>query len=61
MKTKLGRPHDYHKINPQQFLTQLNPLVKKSINNPTTLEFRPKILKIFDETNHFLNASFSNR
>ena len=48
-KTKLGRPPEHHKINPQQFFTKLNPLVKKPINNPTTLESRPKQQKKFDE------------
>ena len=34
------------KNSPQQFLTKLNPLVKKSINTPTTLEFCLKTLKM---------------
>ena len=48
------------KIHPQQFLTKLNPLVKKSINIPTTLEFRLKGLKDIRRTDHFLNAFFYN-
>ena len=47
------------KKSPQQFLTKLNPLVKKSINNPTTLEFCLKTLKNIRRTNHFLNVFFS--
>ena len=37
------------KIAPNNFFTKLNPLVKKLINNPTTLENRLKQQKIFDQ------------
>ena len=60
IKTKLRRPPEHHKISHQQFLTKLKPLDKKSINNLTKFEFRPRILKKFDETNHFVNAFLSN-
>ena len=48
-KIKQRRPPEHHKISPQQFFTKLNPLVKKSINNSTTLESPLKQQKIFDE------------
>ena len=44
------------KIHPQQFLTNLNPLVKKSRNNPTTLEFRLKTLKNIRRNKSFLKC-----
>ena len=37
------------KIAPNNFFTKLNPLVKKLINNPTTLENRLEQQKIFDQ------------
>ena len=49
IKINQRRPPKHHKIRPQQFFTKLNPLVKKSINNSTTLEFRLEKQKIFDE------------
>ena len=48
-KIKQRRPPEHHKISPQQLFTKLNPLVKKSINNSTTLESRLKQQKIFDK------------
>ena len=60
MKTILWRPPEHRKYSPQQFLTKLNQLVKKSVNNPTKLEFRLKFSKNIRRTNHFLNASFHN-
>ena len=52
------KPPEHRKISPQQFLTKLNPLAKKSIHNPTTIEFRFKTLTNIRRTNHFLNAFF---
>ena len=46
------------KIHPQLFLTKLSPLVKKSINNPTTLESRLKTLKNIRRNKSFLNCFF---
>ena len=43
------RPPNHHENCPQQFFTKLNPLVKKLINNPTTLENRLEQQKIFDQ------------
>ena len=60
MKTILSRPPEHRKKSTKQFLTKFNPLVKKSINNPTKLEFGLKTLKNIRRTNHFLNASFHN-
>ena len=44
-KTKPRRPPEHHNTTLQQFSTKTNPLVKKLINNTTTLEFSPKNLK----------------
>ena len=60
IKIKQGRPPEHHKISLQLFFTKLNPLVKKSIKNPTTLEFLPRSSKNIRGTNHFLNASLFN-
>ena len=49
MKIKQRGPPKHHKISPQQLFTKLNPLVKKSIDNSTTLEYRLKQQKIFDQ------------
>ena len=46
------------KIHPQQFLTKVNPLVKKSINNPTTLEFCLNTLKNKRRNKSFLKCFF---
>ena len=59
-KTKQRRPPEHHKVSLQQFFTKLNPLVKKTINSPTTLEFRPRSSKNNRITNHFLNVSLFN-
>ena len=49
IKIKQRRPPEHHKISPQQLFTKLNPLVKKSKNNSTTLESRLKQQKLFDK------------
>ena len=49
-KIKQRGPPEHHKISPQQFFTKINPLVKKSINKPTTLQTTNlKQQKIFDK------------